>query len=44
MITSRSVIQFDHCKGDPPNIIGNALQVDDSGFVIGTEVGQLIGK
>ena len=30
--------------GDPPNIIGVVLQVDNSGFVIGTKVGQIKGK
>ena len=31
-------------QGDPPNIIGVVLQVDGTGFIIGTKVGKIRGK
>ncbi|XP_066964305.1 uncharacterized protein [Macrobrachium rosenbergii] len=38
------VSQFDRSKGDPPNIVGVVLAVEDSGYVIGTKSGIINGK
>ncbi|XP_064082893.1 uncharacterized protein LOC135198851 [Macrobrachium nipponense] len=38
------VSQFNRSKGDPPNIVGVVLAVEDSGYVIGTTSGIINGK
>ena len=41
---SAPVSQFDCSKGDPPNIVGVVLAVEDNGYVINTRRGIIIGK
>ena len=38
------VSQFDRSKGDPPNVIGIVLSVEDSGYAIGTKQGIIRGR
>ena len=38
------VSQFDRSKGDPPNLVGVVLAVEDNGYVIGTRRGVIKGK
>ena len=38
------VSEFDKSKGDPPNILGVVLSVDNNNYVVGTKSGVIQGK